>query len=84
MDKKRIEWVDGLKCLGMLAIYVGHFGNDAGHLYSFVFRYHVPLFFFMAGFFSSKGLSKPAFQFLVEKTKTILIPYFGDAANLLI
>ena len=32
-----------------------------------MFRYHVPLFFFMAGFFSSKGLSKPAFQFLVEK-----------------
>ncbi|EFM2070172.1 acyltransferase [Escherichia coli] len=84
MDKKRIEWVDGLKCLGMLAIYVGHFGNDAGHLYSFVFRYHVPLFFFMAGFFSSKGLSKPAFQFLVEKTKTVLIPYFFFSALLLL
>lgn len=84
MNIERVEWVDGLKFLGMLAIYVGHFGKDAGHLYDFVFRYHVPLFFFMAGFFSSKGLSKPAGRFIVEKIKSILIPYFFFATLLLL
>lgn len=83
MSENRVVWVDALKFLGMLAIYVGHFGKDAGNLYDFVFRYHVPLFFFMAGFFSTKGLHKPAGQFLYEKTRTILIPYFFFSVLLL-
>ena len=48
----RLEWADVLKALGIIAIYVGHFGKDAGGLYLFVFSYHVPLFFFAAGLFA--------------------------------
>ena len=44
--RNRIEWVDICKFLGILAIYIGHFGTDAGDAYVFVFKYHVPLFFF--------------------------------------
>ena len=48
----RYAWVDTLKILGMFAIYIGHFADLAGFSYSYVFTYHVPLFFFMAGFFA--------------------------------
>lgn len=53
--KTRYEWVDCLKFWGILAIYIGHFGSNAGKLYEFVFLYHVPLFFFSAGFFTRKN-----------------------------
>ena len=39
----RYEWVDVLRFLGIFAIYLGHFENKAGKLYSFVFSYHVSL-----------------------------------------
>jgi len=73
----RIEWIDSLKGLGIIAIYLGHFANDAGALYSFVFTYHVPLFFFISGFF---GRAKPGdsfLQFVKRKFFRLMVPYFG-------
>ena len=62
--KTRHDWVDALKFLGIFAIYLGHLGLGAGKLYPFVFSYHVPLFFFAAGFFTIKknDLSKQFFS----------------------
>ena len=51
-NSKRVNWVDVFRFFGMWAIYIGHLGPAAGKLYPFVFTYHVPLFFFAAGFFS--------------------------------
>ena len=50
-EKTRIEWIDILKLLGMIAIFCGHLGEGSGRLRTFVFYYHVPLFFFASGRF---------------------------------
>ena len=71
----RIAWVDVLKFLGIWAIYIGHFGNKAGRVYPFVFSYHVPLFFFAAGFFSSRSIKYTPSAFLKKKTLQLMIPY---------
>lgn len=71
---KRIEWVDALKFLGILAIYAGHFRYSAGKMDEFVFIYHVPLFFFISGFFA-KPSKKAFFPFLKDKAIQLLIPY---------
>ncbi len=47
--KQRVGWIDVAKCLGIFAIYLGHFGEKAGKAYMFVFLYHVPLFFSFQG-----------------------------------
>lgn len=76
MSKIRFEWVDALKFLGIFAIYIGHLGAGAGKIYPFVFSYHVPLFFFISGFFS-KNLQGIAFHyFVIDKFKRLIIPYF--------
>ncbi|WMY73118.1 acyltransferase family protein [Buttiauxella selenatireducens] len=77
-NKIRYEWVDALKFLGIFAIYIGHFGTAAGKIYPFVFSYHVPLFFFAAGFFS-KNKNTPLHQFTIDKAKRLLLPYFSFA-----
>ena len=72
-DKQRIRWVDVLKFLGIWAIYIGHF-EESPTLINFVFIYHIPLFFFTAGFFSSKG-NGSIFDFIKKKTWQLMLPY---------
>ncbi len=74
--KSRIAWLDIAKALGMFFIYVGHFATAAGKLYPFVFTFHVPMFFFLAG--CSEWLSKPESfdRFLLKAVKALLIPMF--------
>lgn len=73
---KRVAWVDVLRCLGIFAIYLGHFGEAAGKLYPFVFIYHVPLFFFVSGFFGDIKYKQSLFKFIKKKFVNIMIPYF--------
>lgn len=74
-NNDRIAWVDVLKFLGIWAIYIGHFGDKAGRAYPFVFSYHVPLFFFAAGFFSVRRIKDAPLTFIIKKTKQLMVPY---------
>jgi fucose 4-O-acetylase-like acetyltransferase len=72
--KNRTLWVDALKFLGILAIYTGHFGSSAGRLHLFVFQYHVPLFFFVSGFFATSN-QRSTLNFIKAKTIQLMVPY---------
>lgn len=84
MSKVRYEWVDALKFLGVFAIYIGHLGVGAGKIYPFVFSYHVPLFFFIAGFFSNNLKNTSLHVFVLDKFKRLMLPYFSFALIILI
>ena len=71
----RIAWVDVFKFFGIWAIYIGHFGSKAGKVYPFVFTYHVPMFFFAAGFFSARYLKDAPLTFIKKKTLQLMLPY---------
>ena len=63
----RIEWIDICKYLGILAIYIGHFGTDAGSAFKFVFTYHVPLFFFLSGCMDTYDKENNYFKYVWKK-----------------
>lgn len=74
---RRIDWIDVLRFLGIFAIYLGHLGNQAGYFYPFVFRYHVPLFFFISGAMEVFTKTDLTFaEFFRKKIKSIVLPYF--------
>lgn len=74
---KRIDWIDVLRFLGIFAIYLGHLGNQAGYFYPFVFRYQVPLFFFISGAMEVFTKTDTTFvQYFRKKSKAIVLPYF--------
>lgn len=75
VNKTRIEWVDVLKFLGIWAIYIAHFGDDAGRIGAFGFIYRVPMFFFAAGFFSTSSLKDTFVNFIKKKTLQLMVPY---------
>ena len=74
MCKERIRWIDVAKFFGMFAIYLGHTAG-AGRSYSFVFRFHVPLFFLISGCVESlnRGGVRPNIS---KRVKGILMPFF--------
>lgn len=82
-QKKRVEWIDVAKGLGITLVSFGHLSNGDGQsvwlpalggLISAIYLFHMPLFYFLGGLtFSRRGGFK---AFLVRKAKTLLLPYF--------
>lgn len=70
--KKRIEWVDSAKGIGILLVMLGHCYLD--EIFTFWFcSFHMPLFFFLSGItFSGKDTYG---KFFLKKVRTLLVPY---------
>lgn len=68
----RIPWIDIAKGYGTLLVIYAHLG--VGTIHSWMYSFHLPLFFFLSGYvFSTKYGFK---EFLLRKIKSIVIPYF--------
>ena len=78
MEKRRVEWIDTAKFLGIFAIYLGHYDPYAGLWKDFVFSYHVPLFFFISGCMDTYDRYSIR-TYLYKKCKSILFPFWGFA-----
>jgi acyltransferase len=69
---KRIAWLDTSKGIGIFLVIIGHINIDPsirGQIYAF----HMPLFFILSGLLFSNR--KPFKDFLLNKTRSLLIPY---------
>lgn len=70
--KKRENWIDVLKGIGMIYVLMGHIKPSLFfeiHIYSF----HMPLFFFISGYLYNNYY--PFNIYLKRKIKSLLIPY---------
>lgn len=67
----RVKYIDIAKGIAMLCIVLGHLGNS--HINRFVFTFHVPIFFFITGYFTNNKLR--LIDFIKNKARTLLIPY---------
>lgn len=78
-EKKRIDWIDVAKGIGMLLVIISHVeehfvGTPMAVLKGPIYTFHMPLFFFVSGYlFSTK---KSFREFFKNKCKRILVPYF--------
>lgn len=69
--KKRLEYVDVARGIAMICIVLGHLGNDA--INRVVFTFHLPIFFFISGYFlSERGTFK---EFTEKKFRAYIVPY---------
>ena len=67
---ERIKWIDVAKGIGIILVIIGHVSINA-NINNFIYSFHMPLFFIISGF-----LYKPKKNFVKNKAKSILIPYF--------
>jgi len=74
---QRIEWVDALKVFGIMAVILGHFSTPFS---GFIYSWHMPLFFFVAGFFLKITDEKAcAWEAILKDSKRTILPYVGFA-----
>lgn len=71
MTKEKLIWVDNLKAIGILAVVLGHIASP---LSAFIYSWHMPLFFMIAGFFIKFDLRIK--EFIIKDFKRLMVPYF--------
>ena len=89
MDKSRYAWVDIAKALGIFLVFYGHLVEQVYHdgvlkafyQFKFIYAFHMPLFFFIAGFFW-RPFAKISDQ-IKKLVLRRLIPVFAFAVFLL-
>jgi len=75
ITKDRIEWIDFCKFVGIFYVVWGHVGMSP-MLDKYIHVFHMPIFFFLSGYMFNISKFKNLKEFLIKKTKTLLIPYF--------
>jgi fucose 4-O-acetylase-like acetyltransferase len=86
--QKRVGWVDHAKGIGIFLVVLGHVLNglqDASILshsvyddfvVRFIYSFHMPLFFFIAGLFVQRSANRSISRFFLDKLSVIVYPYF--------
>lgn len=70
--QNRLQHIDIAKGISMICIILGHLGiSDINRV---VFTFHVPVFYFITGFFVSD--KKSTGEFIKNKARTLLVPYY--------
>lgn len=77
VPKKRISYIDMAKGIGILLVVAGHTEFMPANLITWISSFHMPLFFIISGmlFSHTEVFRKDGKAFIINKLKTILIPY---------
>lgn len=73
LTKKRVDWVDVAKGLGLISVVLGHL--KIPYLATWIYTFHMPLFFFLSGFVFS-GEKYNFKEYFIKKVKSLIVPYF--------
>lgn len=86
-EKRRTEWIDSAKAIGIILVVYGHvilglhdssinyqgLGYDLQH--RVIYSLHMPLFFFLSGLFAKKWVRRPINLAIKQKAYSLLRPY---------
>lgn len=87
MTKDRLTYVDTAKYIALFLVVLSHSNLHGTSLASFLFTFHVPLFFVFSGYTSRKASLGGAKLMLTKRIQRLLVPYFiyafilGDRPN---
>ena len=70
-ESGRLQNVDIAKGIAMVCIILGHLGNTS--INKVVFTFHVPIFFFITGYFINDN--RDIKDFIKNKARTLIVPY---------
>ena len=76
MSTKRIDWIDSLRGVAMIAIILGHPSDNPGWLTALCYSFHVPLFFMISGALFHPEKCETFAACLKKYSVSLLLPYF--------
>lgn len=70
----RLGYIDIFRGIGICLMVMGHigFGDIFQH---FIHAFHMPMFFFVSGFFYKRSIEPPTIVLIKRKAKKLLLPY---------
>jgi len=72
----RLHWIDALKGIGIIFVVLAHHSLPIA-LDTYIFSFHMPLFFFISGFLFDFGkYSESAAGFVKGRFRSLIVPYF--------
>ena len=72
--KKRINWIDICKAIGIIIVVLGHVGIPK-NIDIWLHSFHMPLFFILSGLCFNEIKHKKILKFLKNRFKSLIIPY---------
>jgi acyltransferase len=75
IKEKRLEWPDNAKGIGIISVILAHTYLNYTWMGDFINSFHMPLFFFLSGYFFSIDKYGSFSLFLRHKASTLLKPY---------
>lgn len=84
-NTKKLTELDIAKGIAIIAVVLGHSFPDADYgitnelanfIHSFVYGFHMPVFFFIAGLLSAKHSSDKPLPYIKKRATKLLVPYF--------
>lgn len=74
----RIPWLDTLKAIGLFFVVVGHTDGIGEGVRAYIYSFHIPLFFFMAGYLVNPDTLQGDFGRAGGKhLRSLIFPYCG-------
>jgi acyltransferase len=75
----RLHWIDALKGMGIMLVVFAHHSLPVA-LDTYIFSFHMPLFFFISGFLFDFGkYAESGANFVKGRFRLLIVPYFGFA-----
>lgn len=72
----RFQWIDALKGFGIMLVVLAHHSLPIA-LDTYIFSFHMPLFFFISGFLFDFGkYTESAGNFVKGRFRSLIVPYF--------
>ncbi len=71
-EQNHIAWIDNAKLITILLVVLGHLFLKNYHITTFIYSFHMSLFFFLSGFVMKKRTIKDE---LKKDFRTLIIPY---------
>lgn len=78
-NKDRLEWVDAARGWAIVLVLFAH-TPIPGVLSSYIYSFHVPLFFILSGFLLYTGVKKRPDEYIKTKINRLVVPYFFFSA----
>lgn len=75
LQKKRVDYLDMLKCLGMFIVVSGHIHPYYKWFSLSVHCFVIPLYFFLSGMTFKRNKFPSLWEFIKHRAKTLLLPY---------